>query len=425
MRLLLSLVLLLPLGYESLAAPTALRPQRKSRSFRVERVRRGDYVAHGPSALSKAHRKFGIAPTSFTGVDLSDFEPYEVAKSAVSTTKDSDDVDQTGEVAAKSVQSDVEFISTVTIGGQNVPMDFDTGSADMYVHSNISITTNTLKTNFQLICSCRWVLNSNMDPSYIEGHTVYHPEKSNTYKAVENNNFEISYGDSSWAKGTVCKDTVSIGGATVKDQFFGLPSTVSQSFVSDTNSNGLLGLGFSSMNTFQPGPQKTFFDNIAPDLEEPVFTSLLRSGGIGEYEFGAIDQSKYTGTLVNISVDSSNGYWQFDTKLFAVGSGSLQSVADTPTAIADTGTSLMLVSEQILNAYYGQVQNAQYSPSAGGYIYPCSAELPSLTVALGDKYQATIPGSLIKFAEIGTNTTTGGTGEFSFDLNLEYMLTSS
>lgn len=264
-----------------------------------------------------------------------------------------------------------------------------------------------------------------MNPSFIDGHTVYHPDKSDTYQAVENSNFEISYGDNSWAKGTVCKDTVSIGGATVEDQFFGLPSTVSQSFVSDTNSNGLLGLGFSSMNTFQPGPQKTFFDNIAPDLEEPVFTSLLRSGGVGEYEFGAIDQSKYTGTLVNISVDSSKGYWQFDTKLFAVGSGSLQSVTDTPTAIADTGTSLMLVSEQILNAYYGQVQNAQYSPSAGGYIYPCGEELPSLTVALGDQYQATIPGSLIKFAEIGTNTTTGGTGEFSFDLDVESMLISS
>jgi aspergillopepsin I len=132
MRLSLSLVLFLSLSYDSLAAPTALRP-RRSRSFRVERVKRSDYVAHGPSALNKAYRKFGIAPTSFSGVDLDDFEPYEVAKSAVSSNLDASDDDQTGEVAAKSVQSDVEFISTVTIGGQNISMDFDTGSADMYV----------------------------------------------------------------------------------------------------------------------------------------------------------------------------------------------------------------------------------------------------------------------------------------------------
>lgn len=135
MRLILSLVLFLSLSYDSLAAPTALRP-RRSRSFRAERVKRSDYVAHGPSALNKAYRKFGIAPTSFSGVDLDDFEPYEIAKSAVSSTLDASDDDQTGEVAAKSVQSDVEFISIVTIGGQNISMDFDTGSADMYVRSD-------------------------------------------------------------------------------------------------------------------------------------------------------------------------------------------------------------------------------------------------------------------------------------------------
>ncbi|KAJ5141896.1 aspergillopepsin A-like aspartic endopeptidase [Penicillium atrosanguineum] len=375
MRLLLSLVLFIFLSYDSLAAPTALRPQRRTRSFRVERAKRSEYIPNGPNALAKAYRKFGLAPTTFIDVDLNDFEAYKVAKSAVSTSTDSSDDDQTGEVAAKSVNSDVEFISTVTIGGQDIPMDFDTGSADM------------------------WVLNSNMDSSYTTGHTVYNPSSSTTYKAVTDSSFEISYGDNSWAKGTVCRDTVSIGGASITNQAIGLPSTVSTSFVSDTNSNGLLGLGFSSMNTFKPGPQKTFFDNIASDLEEPVFTSLLRSDGVGEYEFGKIDSSKHTGSLVNVSVDSSNGYWQFDSAFFAVGDGSLQTLTGSvKTAIADTGTSLMLVPTQMLEAYYG---------SRWWLRLPCKEDLPNLTVALGDKYQATIPGSLINFEEIGTNTTTG------------------
>jgi hypothetical protein len=252
-----------------------------------------------------------------------------------------------------------------------------------------------------------------MDSSYTQGHTVYDPSNSTTYKAVADSSFEISYGDNSWAKGTVFRDTVSIGGATVTSQAIGLPSTVSDTFVSDTNSNGLVGLGFSSMNTFKPGPQKTFFDNIASDLEEPVFTSLLRSDGVGEYEFGKVDSSKYTGSLVNVSVDSSNGYWQFDTSLFAVGSGSLQTLTGSvTTAIADTGTSLMLVPSQMLEAYYGNVTNAQLSSSVGGYVYPCKEDLPNLTVALGDKYQATIPGKMLNFEEIGTNTTTGEKGEF-------------
>lgn len=258
-----------------------------------------------------------------------------------------------------------------------------------------------------------------MDPSYTQGHTVYDPSISTTYKAVADSSFEISYGDNSWTKGTVFRDTVSISGATVTGQAIGLPSTVSTTFVSDTNSNGLVGMGFSSMNTFKPSPQKTFFDNIASELEEPVFTSLLRSDGVGEYEFGKVDSSKYTGSLVNVSVDSSNGYWQFDSPLFAVGGGSFQTLTGSvTTAIADTGTSLMLVPSQMLEAYYGNVPNAQLSSSVGGYVYPCKEDLPNLIVALGDKYQATIPGKMLEFEEIGANTTTGEKGEFSLVIAL-------
>lgn len=245
-----------------------------------------------------------------------------------------------------------------------------------------------------------------------QSRTVYDPSKSTTYKKVDGGTFKISYGDSSSASGGLAQDTVDIGGATVTNQAFGLPTSVSSSFVEDANSNGLVGLGFSSINTFTPGPQKTFFDNIAPDLEEPVLTARLRSDGIGQYEFGKIDSSKYSGSLVNVSVDPSAGFWQFEAGFFAVGGGSLQQVTQAPKAIADTGTSLMLVSPEVVTAYYKEVENAAYSSSVSGWVYPCSASLPSLTVALGDKYQATIPGSLVNFAEVGKNTTTGETGEF-------------
>jgi aspergillopepsin I len=250
-------------------------------------------------------------------------------------------------------------------------------------------------------------MNTELPKSAISGRTVYNPSNSSTFQEV-NGTFKISYGDSSYANGGLGKDTVSIGGAVVKNQVFGLPTEVSDSFISDENSNGLVGLGFSSINTFQPGPQKTFFDNIVPDLDEPVFTSRLKSEGVGEYEFGTIDHKKYSGQLVNVTVDNSNGFWEFEAAQFSVNGSSLQTITDSPTAIADTGTSLMLVSPQIVKEYYGGW--AQYSSSVGGYIFPCEFELPSLSVAIGNKFQATIPGSLINFAEIGKNTTTGGTG---------------
>lgn len=239
------------------------------------------------------------------------------------------------------------------------------------------------------------------------GRTVYNPTQSKTFQKVQGGKFSITYGDSSYAFGTAGKDTVSIGGATVPNQVFGLPLDVSHTFVQDTFSNGLVGLGFSSMNTIKPGPQKTFFDNVIPSLDEPVLTARLRSDGVGEYVFGKIDHSKYNGALVNVSVDSSNGYWTFQSGQYAIGNGSMQKNTRTSIAIADTGTSLMLASPDLVDAYYDQVSGSVFANHVGGYVYPCTANLPPLSVALGDTSQATIPGSLINFSGVGKNITTG------------------
>ena len=54
-------------------------------------------------------------------------------KNAVQTSNAAADsgTDQTGSVSASPVQSDSEFVSPVTIGGQKIVMDFDTGSSDL------------------------------------------------------------------------------------------------------------------------------------------------------------------------------------------------------------------------------------------------------------------------------------------------------
>ncbi|KAJ5587087.1 aspergillopepsin A-like aspartic endopeptidase [Penicillium hispanicum] len=392
MHFLLSLVLFLAWSYDTLAVPTPAlhRHSRKSRSFRVERAKRSDYIAHGPNALRKAYSKFGIVATNPNGTDVEDFQPFDTnrASTASSNQNTADDSDQTGAVSATSVQDGVEFVSPVVIGGQNLTLDFDTGSADL------------------------WVMSSELPAPMRQGRAVYNPDKSTTYRQVQGGSFEISYGDSSYAAGSLGKETVSIGGAVVKQQWIGLASNVAQSFIEDTSSNGLVGLGFSSLNTFKPGPQKTFFENIAPNLDEPVFTARLREDGVGEYEFGIIDHSKYQGSLANVSVNSTNGFWEFPSASFGINDEPMQSIKDAPTAIADTGTTLMLVSADVAAAYYGRVTNARYSNGASGYIYPCNADLPSLSVAVGTQFKATIPGSLINYSEIGTNMTSGETCEF-------------
>ncbi|KAL1986983.1 hypothetical protein VTN96DRAFT_5139 [Rasamsonia emersonii] len=370
------------LFFSSLALGVPTAPKRKGRSFKVDRVRRSDYVPYGPAALRKAYRKFNITQTNF-GLDVLDFEPIKPSELASKATTNPKEPDEQGAVSAMSINNDAEFVSPVQIGGQTLVMDFDTGSSDL------------------------WVFNTQLSKAAQQGHTIYDPAKSQTFKQIEGATFNITYGDGSSASGNVGTDTVNIGGATVENQAVELATEVSQSFIEDTSSNGLVGLAFSKLNTVQPQQQKTFFDNIASSLDEPVMTASLKAGGVGTYEFGRIDQTKFTGQLANVSVDNSNGFWQFNSAQFAVGDGQLQDIRIAPTAIADTGTSLMLVSPEVAEAYYSQVQGAVFANQAGGFIFPCDAQLPTLSIAVGDDNLATVPGAVGSFSEIGTNTTNG------------------
>lgn len=247
------------------------------------------------------------------------------------------------------------------------------------------------------VTSNRWVFNTNLPASSQQGHTIYDPNQSSTFQLLEDNEFDISYGDGSGASGPVGLDTVNIGGAVVQQQAIGLPTEVSDSFVSDTSSNGLVGLAFSVLNTVKPEQQKTFFANVLSSLAQPVFTANLKHGTVGAYEFGAIDTTAFTGSLSTVDVDSSQGFWAFDFPAASVNGNS----TDVPggSAIADTGTSLLLLDPSVVDLYYSQVEGASESEQDGGVIFPCDSDLPDLQLAMGDSYTATISGDLMNFSD--------------------------
>ena len=252
-----------------------------------------------------------------------------------------------------------------------------------------------------------WVFNTGLPANEAAGHTDFDPTQSTTFKAKKGSTFSVSYGDNSGAAGTVGTDTVNIGGATVTSQAVELATAVSQEFIQDTASNGLVGLAFSSLNTIKPAKQKTFFDNISPTLQEPVLTANLKHATPGAYEFGRIDSTQFSGALQWTAVDESSGFWQFPSSTFAVGNGSVQQNTQNSPAIADTGTSLLLVDQSVVNGYYSQVKGAVMSTQEGGVIFPCSSFLPDLKVAMGPDYMATISGDLLTFSQIGSATTNG------------------
>ena len=253
------------------------------------------------------------------------------------------------------------------------------------------------------------MFNTGLPANAGKGHTLYDPSKSSTFKLLQGESFNISYGDGSTASGPVGTDVFDVGGSTVNAQAVGIPNEVSQSFITDSASNGLVGMAFSKLNTVAPNQQKTFFDNVLSELSQPVFTAALRGDSPGSYEFGTIDTSSFTGELNVVPVDSSRGFWEFDSTKATIGNKAVSISGGK--AIADTGTSLMLVSDDLLTAYWEQVQGATLNQQVGGVIFPCNAQLPDLQIAVGNK-MATVAGANFNFAEVGKDTTSGETCKF-------------
>lgn len=311
----------------ALAAPQHVQ----KRSFKVERVPNPAYNGRTPGAgtraLMKAYRKYNmalpeglvaamnanaaanaptLADTLSNSAAVSENKGNAKAASSApaapkstggATAKAGNATAGTGLVTATPEQGDVEYLSPVTIGGQTINMDFDSGSSDL------------------------WVFSTELTAANQAGHTNFDPKKSTTFATVTGATWSISYGDGSGAAGNVGTDTVNIGGATVTKQAVELATAISASFVQDTASNGLVGLAFSKLNTVKPTQQKTFFDNAMPSLTMPVFTADLRKAAVGAYEFGNIDATKFNGSLAWAPVNTTNGFWQFSSSKFQVGTG--------------------------------------------------------------------------------------------------------
>lgn len=371
---LLSSLLLLTLILAAAAAPS--KPHR--RSFKIGRQATGNTrVRNGVADMHKAYQKYGFP--------ISNAMTQAVAQSKIgasanvvshSTAKRDGSTDATPE------QADSEFLSPVDFGGQKLMMDFDTGSSDI------------------------WVFNTQLSAQENQGHTVFDPSESKTFKTMQDGSFDIHYGDKSFATGSVGQESVTIGGANVPNQAIGLPSKVSLQLVKDTRSNGLLGLAFKKLNTVQPQQQDTFFGNVGPSLLHNLFTANLKHSTAGSYEFGNIDQTQFVGKLNFGPVNASSGHWQFTSNTFMVGNGTPTRIPTAAPAIADTGTTLLLMDPAIVQAYYDQVPGAKLGDQA--VVFPCTASLPDLHIQLSPNYLGKIPGALINFQAVGDGLCMGG-----------------
>ena len=248
---------------------------------------------------------------------------------------------------------------------------------------------------------CSWVFSSALSAGAQKGHSVYDPSKSPTSHRLRGESWKVTYGDGSGALGNVYTDTVQIGSTTATNQAVGTANLISEKFQQDTENDGLLGLAFDVINQVTPHQQKTFFSNVKNDLANTVFTADLKKGKPGSFDFGFIDSTKYTGKVTYVPVDSGRGFWEFDSNGYAIGNNAFTTT--TINAIMDTGTSLILLPPVIVSAYYSKISSAKYDSAQGGYTFPCSAGLSSITLGFGS-YKAMVPGSFVNYSPLSSDS---------------------
>lgn len=267
----------------------------------------------------------------------------------------------------------------------------------------------------------------------ISGHNAFDPRKSSTWKDSAHQAWQISYGDGSTASGTVGTDVVSIGGLKIQKQSIEMASQLSSQFAQGS-SDGLLGLAFPSINTItsngRADPQPTPVANMIRQGDIPKNTELFTSAFYSSkdkaadsfYTFGFIDQDlvKASGKdIVWTDIDNSQGFWMFASTSATINGKKV--TRDNNTAIADTGTTLALVSDDVCEALYGAIKGATYSEEQQGWLIPTSvtaADLPNFSLAVGDT-EFTIQKEDLLFAAADDKNWYGGVqsrGENPFDI---------
>ncbi|KAL2159397.1 hypothetical protein VTH06DRAFT_2401 [Thermothelomyces fergusii] len=354
-------------------SPSSIPTTRGSGTLSLRQVPNPNFIRNGPVQLARIYHKYGVPL------------PHDVREAVARLRADITLKRSNGSAETNPEANDVEYLTPVSIGTppQVLHLDFDTGSSDL------------------------WVFSSETRSSDVQGQRMYDPDESSTAQKLHGYTWQISYGDGSSSSGDVYTDTVTVGGLTVSSQAVEVARRVSDEFTSDANNHGLLGLGFSSINTVEPVSQKTFFDNAKAGLDAPVFTADLKASAPGYFNFGYIDHGAYTGEIAYTPVDSTDGYWTWTSPGYAVGSGSFQST--TIQSIADTGTSLLLLPSSVVSAYYGQIRGARYDSIQGGYTLPCSGSVPDFAFGIGDgdgNTTITVPGDYVRYAPMDSTGVT-------------------
>merc|ERR1712050_743751 len=216
----------------------------------------------------------------------------------------------TGDVVINDYQN-AQYYGQMTVGtpGQKSNVIFDTGSSNLWV--------------------------PNKSP-FLAFKNIYDHSKSSTY--VKNGTvFKIQYGSGA-VSGVFSADTINMGGYAVeKFTFAEVDNTAGMGIGYRLGKfDGICGLGWESISV---GHVKTPIQALvdSKQLGEPVFAFYLGNNQPGELIFGGVDTAHYTGDFAYVPLKSQS-YWEVALDGVKLNG---ESASSCPTAIVDSGTSLL------------------------------------------------------------------------------------
>ncbi|KAL2837046.1 aspartic peptidase domain-containing protein [Aspergillus pseudoustus] len=177
------------------------------------------------------------------------------------------------------------YSTNLTLGtpAQRVEVSVDTGSSDLWV----VYTGNEICSASNAMC---------------DSLGTYDPEESDTSEALSDQ-FQIQYGDMSWATGYYAIDTLSIVDAEVPQVQFGVA-------IDSSIDKGILGIGYpmnvASREIYPNLPYLLSSNNITNSNAYSLWLNRLGQDE-GNILFGGINTAHYTGDLQTVPVVPYNG----------------------------------------------------------------------------------------------------------------------
>lgn len=266
----------------------------------------------------------------------------------------------------------------ITLAKQNFRIDFDTGSADLWVPS-INCTTTACQSKVR-----------------------YNDKASSTSKYVPGKTFSINYVDGSGVSGGVYSDVGTFGGIGASGTLFSAVTRLETS-LNDDPVDGIMGMAYTSISNLG----QTAFGNLwakrgAAVIGKNMFSFYLsdQTNGGSQLYLGGYDTSKFSGNIYWNPV-VNKGYWQ-------IGGGSAYANNKATSAtgfqtIVDTGTTLIYAPNATVAKIFAGVSGARYWRDSY-WTAPC-ASMPSVSFKFNSGPVFTIPSSDMNLGRTSSTST--------------------